>query len=68
MNEPKPSAPQLSCAKCKQALVPGKVTVSYLGNSFPVDLLKCPSCGLVFVPEDIAMGRMLQVEQALEDK
>jgi len=68
MNEPKPSAPQLSCAKCKRALVPGKVTVSYLGNSFPVDLLKCPSCGLVFVPEDIAMGRMLQVEQALEDK
>jgi len=68
MSEPKPPASQLSCAKCKQDLVPGKVTVSYLGNSFPVDLLKCPSCGLVFVPEDLATGRMLQVEQALEDK
>jgi RNase P subunit RPR2 len=68
MNETKPSTSQLTCAKCKQDLVPGKVTASYLGNSFPVDLLKCPSCGLVFVPEDLAMGRMLQVEQALEDK
>jgi uncharacterized Zn finger protein len=68
MNEPKPAAPQLSCAKCKQELVPGKVTVSYLGNTFPVELLKCPNCGLVFVSEDLATGKMLQVEQALEDK
>jgi RNase P subunit RPR2 len=68
MNEPKPSATVLTCSKCKQNLMPGKVTVSYLGNSFPVELLKCPSCGLVFVPEDMATGKMLQVEQALEDK
>jgi len=68
MNEPKPSASQLSCAKCKQELVPGKVAVSYLGNTFPVELLKCPNCGLVFVSEDLATGKMLQVEQALEDK
>jgi uncharacterized OB-fold protein len=30
--------------------------------------LKCASCGTVFVPEDLATGKMLQVEQALEDK
>ena len=68
MNEPKLSASQLSCAKCKQDLVPGKVTVSYLGNSFPLELLKCPSCGLVFVSEDLATGKMLQEEQEMEDK
>lgn len=44
------------------------MTVSYLGNSFPVELLKCSSCGMAFVPEELAMGKMLQVEQALEDK
>jgi len=68
MNKPTPTASQLSCAKCRQELVPGKVTVSYLGKTFPLELPKCPNCGLVFVPEDLAIGKMLQVEQALEDK
>lgn len=60
--------PKLTCAKCSEDLAPGKVTVSYLGSAFPVELLKCPVCGTVFVPEELAVGKMLQVEQALEDK
>jgi len=56
------------CAKCNVALARGKVTVSYLGSSFPVELPRCPSCGQVYVPEDLALGKMLQVEKALEDK
>jgi hypothetical protein len=46
----------------------GKVDISYLGNSFPVDLLKCPNCGLVLIPEEMALGKMAEVEKALEDK
>ena len=42
--------------------------VSYLGNSYPVDLLRCPKCGLVLVPEDLALGKMAEVERAVEDK
>jgi hypothetical protein len=57
-----------TCADCGQALVPGKVDISYLGNSFPVDLLKCPNCGLVLIPEELALGKMAEVEKALEDK
>jgi len=68
MSEPDAKSPALMCAKCKRELVPGPVKVSYLGNSFPVTLLKCPGCGIAFVPEDLATGKMLQVEQALEDK
>lgn len=60
--------PELLCAKCKLVLLPGKVNASYLGNSFPVDLLRCPGCGFTYVPESLAVGKMLQVEQALEDK
>jgi hypothetical protein len=56
------------CARCKVALQPGKVVVSYLGNRFPIELPKCPQCGMVYVPESLATGKMLQVEQALEDK
>jgi hypothetical protein len=57
-----------ACADCGQPLVPGKVDISYLGNSFPVDLLKCPNCGLVLVPEELALGKMAEVEKMLEDK
>ena len=63
-----PGEAGLVCAKCQLPLTPGKVSASYLGNSFPVDLLRCPGCGFTYVPEALALGKMLQVEQALEDK
>ncbi|HEY3625824.1 MAG TPA: hypothetical protein VGL00_06060 [Terracidiphilus sp.] len=60
--------PSYVCGKCKKALVPGKVIASYLGSEFPIELWKCPECGKVLVPRELAAGKMLQVEQALEDK
>ncbi len=66
-NTPPPSTSYF-CTKCKQPLVVGKVTACYLGSEFPIDLWKCPICGKVLVPRDLATGKMLQVEQALEDK
>ena len=63
-----PPAPAYVCAKCKKPLVPGKVIASYLGSEFPIELWKCPECGRALVPKDLATGKMLQVEQALEDK
>ncbi len=69
MDELKPiTASSLQCAKCRRDLVAANVTVAYLGNSFPVELLQCPGCGMAYVPEDLASGKMQQVEQALEDK
>ena len=56
------------CSSCGQPLVKGKVDISYLGNSFPVELLKCPTCDMVFIPEELALGKMNEVEKALEDK
>jgi len=56
------------CANCNIPLETAKVDVGYLGNAFPVDLWKCPRCGLVFVPEDLALGKMADVEKQLEDK
>jgi len=60
--------PSYVCGKCKKLLVPGKVIASYLGSEFPIELWKCPECGKILVPKELAAGRMLQVEQALEDK
>jgi len=60
--------PGLLCGRCHVELRPGTVTASYLGQSFPVELPTCPSCGRVYVPEALATGKMAKVEQLLEDK
>jgi hypothetical protein len=56
------------CGSCNIPLQLGKVDISYLGSSFPVGLLKCPNCGLVLIPEELALGKMVEAEKALEDK
>lgn len=60
--------PALVCAGCDEALVPTPVTLSYMNSAFPVELPACPVCGMVYVPEALARGRILHVEQSLEDK
>jgi Zn-finger nucleic acid-binding protein len=59
---------QWLCDACGIALQPGKVTVSYLDSAYPVELLRCPRCGLTWVPEETALGKMAEVEKTLEDK
>lgn len=56
------------CDKCNVPLTLGKATLTYLGSSFPVELYTCSQCGLVYIPEELAQGKMDQVEKALEDK
>jgi predicted RNA-binding Zn-ribbon protein involved in translation (DUF1610 family) len=56
------------CDRCKKELVLSKVKVSYLAGNFEVELMKCPQCGNVFIGEDLATGKMLEVEKGLEDK
>jgi hypothetical protein len=58
----------LICQKCLKELVPRKTDFSYLGHSFFTEILKCPECGQVFIPEEIAKGRIAEVEMQLEDK
>ncbi|MBN2001955.1 MAG: hypothetical protein JXA21_01255 [Anaerolineae bacterium] len=65
---PSESAPAWTCARCGEPLVLGKIEIAYLDSAFPVDLWHCPACGLVLIPEELALGRMLEVEKMLEDK
>ena len=44
---------KLTCMKCKVPLVKGKAKFMYLENGFP---------------EELALGKVLAVERALEDK
>jgi hypothetical protein len=56
------------CAKHQVPLQIGKVSVTYQGHTYPVDVLRCPVCGQALIPEELARGRMLDVEQTLEEK
>ena len=56
------------CGRCNHDLVLGQVSVEYMGNRFTTELAKCPNCGLVLVSEELALGKMAEVEQMLEDK
>lgn len=56
------------CQKCEVHLETGKVEVTYMGAKYPVNLPRCPKCGLTFVPEQLALGKMAEIEKLLEDK
>lgn len=59
---------KLRCGKCDLFLEAKSVTLSYMGSAFSVKLPACPQCGMVYIPESLARGRMLHVEKSLEDK
>lgn len=63
-----PEQKNWECVKCGVFMERGKVNISYMGSQFPVELLKCPKCGLVFIPEELVLGKMAEVEKSLEDK
>ena len=65
---PEADAAGWKCADCDQAMVSKPVELEYLDSLFNVELPTCPQCGYVLIPENLATGKMNQVEQLLEDK
>ncbi|HTX73819.1 MAG TPA: hypothetical protein VMC79_13395 [Rectinemataceae bacterium] len=63
-----PDESPLICDSCGVALEARKVDFSYLGHSFYTELPVCPRCGQVFISEELARGRIAEVEMELEDK
>ena len=70
MSEPQNQSDQSQwiCGHCMQPLELVSVNVTYLGAGYPVNLYKCPQCGNVLIPEELAVGKMAEVEKILEDK
>ena len=56
------------CCRCGGNLVSRKVAALYMGSRFEVELPTCEKCGFILVPENLALGKMLEVERILEDK
>ena len=58
----------LVCHACRLALEPRKTDFTYLGHTFYAEMLRCPGCGQVFIPESLVKGRIQEVEMQMEDK
>ena len=48
-------------------MVQKPVEVRYLGHTFPVELMSCPVCGQVYIPESLR-NKVREVEETLENK
>ncbi|OBQ56843.1 DVU_1557 family redox protein [Halodesulfovibrio spirochaetisodalis] len=57
-----------NCSQCNEPLKFTAVELVYLESKFSVELPACPACGYVLIPESLALGKMADVEQLLEDK
>ncbi len=59
---------QWKCRKCGVPLETKKVVFEYLNNTMSHELPRCPKCGAVLIPGDLAEGKMAEAETLLEDK
>jgi ssDNA-binding Zn-finger/Zn-ribbon topoisomerase 1 len=58
----------IMCGKCNVALEKRRTGFRYLNHTVESDVLRCPKCGQVYVPEELAKGKISQLETTLEDK
>ncbi|MDR2133437.1 MAG: hypothetical protein LBP30_08920 [Clostridiales Family XIII bacterium] len=56
------------CDRCNVELRLMETQFAYLKRSFRHKVLRCPECGQVYIPEELARGRVREVEKTLEDK
>ena len=56
------------CAPCDLSLALATVKLTYLDETFAVDLPACPACQRVMVSEEQAVSKMALAERMLEDK
>jgi hypothetical protein len=56
------------CFKCKVKMVESRVRMSYLGKTGSTQGIKCSKCGVAYLLEEIAVGRVAKAEKMIEDK
>ncbi|MDR0616573.1 MAG: hypothetical protein LBG29_07165 [Synergistaceae bacterium] len=56
------------CCKCNLYLEPSKTTFIYLGQHFSQELPRCPSCGQMYISEEMVECKIAEIEQVLEEK
>ncbi len=56
------------CDRCRTPLEVQTVRLQYMQSIFPINLPACSSCGFILIDEELAIGKVAEAEQALEDK
>lgn len=56
------------CDKCGLELEPRPTKLSYLGYDFTEKLPCCPKCGMVYISEELAAGKIARLEEDMEEK
>jgi hypothetical protein len=56
------------CNRCKVPVQIQTVRLQYSRTIFALDLPACPGCGMILIDEELAVGKMAEAEQILEDK
>lgn len=56
------------CDRCNVELAAAELHFSYLEHDFHHKVMRCPSCGQVYLPEDLVNGKVKQLETTLEEK
>lgn len=59
---------KLICSKCNKELELTSINLEYLGHRMTHQFPTCPVCKLIYIPEEVVMGKMQQIERELEDK
>lgn len=58
----------VKCTRCNVPLEKMEAHITYLDRHFSHKVPRCPRCGQVFITEEIADGKMAQLEKSLEEK
>jgi hypothetical protein len=57
------------CYKDKVEMVDGTVKMSYLKKTVPLPGgIKCPKCGVAYLPEALVVGKVVKAEEMIEKK
>ncbi|OPY66581.1 MAG: hypothetical protein A4E57_02743 [Syntrophorhabdaceae bacterium PtaU1.Bin034] len=56
------------CNRCMMPLEVQTVRLQYSRTIFALHLPTCPKCGMILIDEELAVGKMAEAEQILEDK
>ena len=59
---------KLICDKCKVEMELIEVQFKYLTRTFRYKVPRCPQCGQVYITEELAEGKIAQLEKSLEEK
>ena len=62
------SSGRFLCSRCRCQLELTEIHVTCLERHFTHKVPRCPQCGQVYITEELAEGKIAQLEKSLEEK